>query len=126
MLFRHTPITSTDSLLEFPKDPFVSSLNGRICFKRSYNLHEKLLGWNVASSPAELGKMHIFPKPGFSFDGFSETRVLVIPHWLMLVVFGGFASLPWLHWQFSLRTLLIAMTVVAALLGLLVWAMNRP
>jgi hypothetical protein len=32
------------------------------------------------------------------------------------------AALPWLRWRFSLRTLLIAMTLVAVVLGLIVWA----
>src|SRR6187200_553284 len=32
------------------------------------------------------------------------------PHWLLIVVIGQLAALPWLRWRFTLRTLLIATT----------------
>ena len=31
---------------------------------------------------------------------------------------------PWLRWKFSLRTLLIATTLIAVVLGLVVWLMR--
>jgi hypothetical protein len=42
--------------------------------------------------------------------------------------FAGYFALVWglskIHWRFSLRTLLIAMTVAAVALGLVVWAVK--
>jgi hypothetical protein len=55
--------------------------------------------------------------PGFSYDH----GYLVIPLWFLVFVAAGIAAAPWLSWsrRFSLRTLLIGMTVVAILLGLI-------
>jgi hypothetical protein len=47
---------------------------------------------------------------------------LVVPHWLPASMLVTFAALPWIRWRFSLRTLLIGMAAVAAVLGLIVWA----
>jgi hypothetical protein len=52
----------------------------------------------------------------------------MVRFWFLVLITGAIAAVAW--WKrtisFSLRTLLIGMTVVAALLGLLIWAMNRP
>jgi hypothetical protein len=42
-------------------------------------------------------------------------------YWLLSVSTIILAALPWLRWRFTLRTLLIAMTLVAVVLGLIVW-----
>jgi hypothetical protein len=50
-------------------------------------------------------------------------RVVVIPHWSPVLLFGAIAScpwLPWFKWRFSVRTLLIATTLVAVGLGMVV------
>jgi hypothetical protein len=51
-------------------------------------------------------------------------RALLIPHWLAVLIFGGIAILgvrgPF-QFRFTLRTLLIATTLVAVMLGLIVW-----
>jgi hypothetical protein len=46
------------------------------------------------------------------------TWLVVIPHWFLALVAAALAGLPWLKWRFSLRTLLIAMTIVAVILGI--------
>jgi hypothetical protein len=48
------------------------------------------------------------------------------PHWIAVCVSGGCAAVPWLAWsrRFSLRTLLVAMTVIAMGLGVIVYAMR--
>jgi hypothetical protein len=47
-----------------------------------------------------------------------------VPHWILLIVSGSLAIVPWIHWskRFSLRTLLIATTLVAMGLGIIIWA----
>jgi len=45
------------------------------------------------------------------------------PHWLPILALAMLsvpAALPWLRWRFSLRTLLIAITLVALILGLII------
>jgi hypothetical protein len=42
-----------------------------------------------------------------------------IPHWVLVLLSAVFAALPWLPWKFSLRTLLIATTLIAVVLGLI-------
>jgi hypothetical protein len=50
------------------------------------------------------------------------TSTLILPHWFPVLLFATFAAIPWLvPRRFSLRTLLIATTLVAAVLGLAVW-----
>lgn len=44
--------------------------------------------------------------------------------WLIVLIVQALGAVPWLPWpsRFSLRTLLIATTLVASALGLVVWA----
>ncbi len=60
---------------------------------------------------------------GFVFG----SQFLVAPLWLPLIVTGTIAAAPWIRWsnRFTLRTLLIATTLVAVVLGLVVWAARR-
>jgi hypothetical protein len=53
-----------------------------------------------------------------------QKRIVFFPNWFLVALFGVFAVVPWLtRWsdRFSLRTLLIATTLVAVGLGLIVW-----
>jgi hypothetical protein len=48
--------------------------------------------------------------------------LLIIPHFCYVLLTGALAVLPWLKFsRFSLRTLLIATTLAAVLLGLTAW-----
>ena len=46
-----------------------------------------------------------------------------VPHVIVISMFAALAAVPWIRWsrRFSLRTLLIATTLVAVVLGLAVW-----
>ena len=64
--------------------------------------------------------------PQFSFLGFvvkkqSNATSIVIPYWLLAISCACVAPAAWRDWRFSLRTLLIATTLVALLLGLFAW-----
>jgi hypothetical protein len=50
--------------------------------------------------------------------------ILTLPHWTLALVPVGLAVAPWLRWRFTTRTLLIAITAVAVVLGLIVWAIR--
>jgi hypothetical protein len=52
-----------------------------------------------------------------------NTRVRV-PYLSLVLPIAAIAMAPWLRFQFSLRTLLIATTLVALLLGAVIWAIR--
>ncbi len=54
-------------------------------------------------------------------DAKMEVRV---PYWYPFVFFTIAAVLPWISWKFSLRTLLAATTLVAVVLGAVVYSMR--
>jgi hypothetical protein len=41
------------------------------------------------------------------------------PHWLLILGCAGIATASWFRWRFSLRTLLVGMTLAAVALGLI-------
>ncbi len=54
--------------------------------------------------------------------------LLYIPFWILVTLTSLLAAIPWTRsrsWRFSLRTLLIFTTLVAVVLGLIVWAVNK-
>jgi hypothetical protein len=58
----------------------------------------------------------------------ARTRdVMLLPFWMPVLLATIFAVLPWIHWakRFSLRTLFIATTLVAVVLGLAVYAARK-
>jgi hypothetical protein len=53
---------------------------------------------------------------------FRKDHAVVVPHWFPLAIVATLAAAPWLPSRFSLRALLIATTLVAVVLGLIVYA----
>jgi hypothetical protein len=85
--------------------------------------------WRVKSSPAvprnELNPVWMFnlrqhARYGFWWD-------VSAPYWFLLPLTTALTVAPWIRWtkRFSLRTLLIATTLVGLVLGLVVWASSR-
>ncbi len=56
----------------------------------------------------------------FRFGMFGRT--VCVPHCFLMILFGAAAVAPWLPRRFTLRTLLIATTLVSLVLGLVVWS----
>jgi hypothetical protein len=56
----------------------------------------------------------------FDFQRYSY----IAPDWFVLIVLATLAAVPWLRWRFGLRSLLIGMTLVAVLLGVVIWAIR--
>ena len=82
--------------------------------------------WEGAPTLRRLGRIDFLwaSDPPVSLRNFSFStgpRTLTIPQWLPVLVAGLIAYSPWIR-RFSLRTLLIATTLAAVLLGLAVWA----
>ena len=73
-------------------------------------------------------------KPPLSWLGFRwqfkwNLVVVVFPYWFSVLISGTLAAIPWLPWwsnRFSLRTLLIATTLVAVVLGLIAAVLRWP
>jgi hypothetical protein len=67
--------------------------------------------------------MGAFPRT-WSFNSSRDGFRFSFPHRLPIAISGVLAVAPWmrqLRWRFSLRTLLIATTLIAVVLGLIVW-----
>jgi hypothetical protein len=61
---------------------------------------------------------------GFGLHTDQSKIMVLIPDWFLVFACIGFAALAWLRHlpsRFSLRALLIATTLVAVVLGLIVW-----
>jgi hypothetical protein len=83
-------------------------------------------GFNYTS---RQDKFDWFQHTGFAEYGFEFVRggvpgayFLILPHWLLAAFAGFLLAAAWIRWHFTLRTLLIATTLVAIVLGLIVWA----
>ena len=63
---------------------------------------------------------------GFARPVTPGMSAIVVPHWFLVLQFASAGALPRLQGfqRFSLRTLLIATTLVAVVLGLIVWAVH--
>jgi hypothetical protein len=58
---------------------------------------------------------------GFGYEPMPIVPAVSVPYWAPILLAAVFGGAPWLRWRFSLRTLLIATTLVAVVLGLIVW-----
>ena len=47
-----------------------------------------------------------------------------VPYWFPTLAFAALAVVPWLHWRFGLRSLLIATTLIAVVLGVVVYSIR--
>jgi hypothetical protein len=56
---------------------------------------------------------------GFRWHFKTNLVAVIFPYWFVVLLPAAFAAIPWIPWHFSLRTLLIAMTLIAALLGII-------
>jgi len=98
----------------------LSSCEGRIqlAVKRGIGIFP----WRIVyAEPVDRnGPPIYFPAVEFPLSRFGS--FWAVPYWLLIAVFSTLAIVPWLRLRFSLRTLLIGTTVMAAMLGAVVWA----
>lgn len=67
-------------------------------------------------------------KTALGFIQYQVTANLVrvrVPYWSLILLAALIGSIPWISFRFSLRTLLIAVTLVAVGLGFIVWMAKR-
>jgi hypothetical protein len=114
----------------------VSALRGRFGLQFVTEKHNWTLGYRrgLISMPVDSEFSNSFPVDvnatwGFSFQHFRPQKPSALRVWrgtmpclFLVTVCSGLAWACWLPWRFTLRTLLIATTLVAVVLGLIAWA----
>ena len=73
------------------------------------------------SGPVTLYRLSNQIRPSNYFPSL-KTATFVVPLWIFIVATALAGTAPWLRKRYSLRTLLIATTLIAVVLGLVVWA----
>jgi hypothetical protein len=106
----------------------VVSKYGALTYKRS---NEAAHGSTAEDEPPIPWTFETFPwsqpseSPAFAYAYTPDWEFeLWIPYRYLVALFAIFAGVPWIRqfrWRFTLRTLLIATTLVAVVLGLIVW-----
>jgi len=61
---------------------------------------------------------------GFEFEKSPGHWAVVAPFWFVVPAIATVAALPWAKRRFSLRTVLIAMKLIGALLGIAAWSIK--
>jgi hypothetical protein len=87
------------------------------------SINYELPGWKYRAYDAVQSK-HTRFRFWSKSQSSPQYRVVLVPHYLATLAIGVAGVVPWLFpftWRFSLRTLLIATTLVACLLGLIVY-----
>jgi hypothetical protein len=105
---------------------YAGSLPGELGF--SIVSEESVEPWIVYKQPSEKWLKGVGDRwleqtwGGFRID--IDNAGIMAPYWFLVSIFATVGTLAWIHklkWKFSLRTLLIATTLVAVVLGLIVW-----
>jgi hypothetical protein len=87
-------------------------------------------GFATEVVPQKFGWKYMSHKPAmvdsmFKWESIGTSTMIRVPNWLLVVPLAIAVAIPWLRWRFSLRTLLIATTLVAVVLGLIVYAARQ-
>ena len=110
----------------------VNEICGDVIIKAGPTARDEEGGWAAESS--ELNdylrialQSHIRANTSAGFGILDErpiSWIVFLPIWSLMVLAASIGLAPWIRWskRFSLRTLLIATTLVAVVLGLIVWA----
>lgn len=95
-----------DDLGDWQKHPIVSA-EGRVLVHGRYTASE--------TSPFLLGGLRVIP----------VGAAVTVPYWSLVLVTATLAALPWIpsSSRFSLRTLLLATTLLALILGIVVYVL---
>lgn len=100
---------------------YVHSLYGTVAFEREMRI---FLGIELHRLNQESDFQRLTTNAGLRIvrnDSDGNLLEVSISYWLLTAATVFVAAAPWLRWRFSLRTLLIATTFVAVVLGLISW-----
>ena len=79
-----------------------------------------LYGWQLSSTNM-VNRLGVFQWGNFQWSDAGGITTIQVPYWFVTPLVAAAACLPWIK-RFSLRTLLISTTLLAVLLGTMVWA----
>ena len=106
---------------DFSESREVASQNGFLLVCKIYQKGKGRwwFGSDPAEFPADLGSQLSINWDDGNGDLMGPS--VTIPHWLVVLFFLGLGVAPWPPRRYSLRTLLVFTTGIAALLGILVY-----
>ena len=84
--------------------------------------------WHVSRPvPKRSATRRAYVRLGFNWQNEGASTMVAAPYWSVVLLFVALAAAPGVKWsrRFSLRTLLIAMTLAAVGLGLAVYAFGK-
>jgi hypothetical protein len=112
-------------------DPTLSQVFQRDWMHLTFSMkyQDKKTGGPIPVFPVAVPDSPIFTMPRFSSPfvlrpAKSINCDLSVPYWLLVLAATSLTAAPWLRWHFSIRTLLIATTLVAVVLGLICYAVR--
>jgi hypothetical protein len=111
-----TVIVSDEGLIALSREPYL------VTPPPSPGWH--IESYSIADSPKDKPVQRFSILDYFAWESSPNRLFIEAPHWFLIVVALTLTIAPWLPWRFSLRTLLIGMTVVAVALGL-IFALSR-
>lgn len=125
---RLTRVTSNYGKLQFATE--TDLVSGPYGNNSGIVLGDYVESWGLWHQDA-LANAILPPMPQYSWFGFSYSRVvdsvaIVMPTWSVVLIFAILSTATWtahLGRRFSLRTFMIATTLVAVALGLIAWSM---
>jgi hypothetical protein len=110
------------------------SLWGRVEWYDWYLHRDHKYPLRIVSHSGDEFPTFIYPPKGqgkwrwldFHYLTHSQYFILAAPHWFLVLLAVMMSAAPWMRWKwrFTLRTLLIAITLVAVVLGLIVYAVR--
>jgi hypothetical protein len=78
-------------------------------------------GWTLAVIPPSAGDTN---QQRFQWANMTGLLQVVVPYWVLVLLAATFAVISWIC-RFSLRTMLVVTTLVAVMLGLVVYAARQ-
>jgi len=115
------------TIISPPKIDFLVVRSFRMAPRAAYTSNDSW-EWLHGSVESRLGgelQDNFEADRGNPFDSLkSERTTIITPHWFLVLISTAVAIVPWLPLRFSLRTLLIATTLIAILLCLIVWSIR--
>ena len=103
----------------------LASEPGGVVFEKDrYPLVEVKERWARISEPLPtVAPSPALPRRAFAWQKHPQWSAVFVPDWCPVLITALLATTPWIRWSrnFSLRTLLIATTLVAVVLGIIVW-----
>jgi hypothetical protein len=110
-------------------DYSVSSIRGNLSLDKQV-AQFPMTGWDSVSLSKDVDEQESDTSPQsdkktiVTVTTIDVPRIITLPHNCIALFFATLATIPWIPPRFSLRTLLIAITLVAVVLGLIVWSVR--